>query len=132
MTKRLTRRFRHSGAVALSMLLVAASVPAFSFEGSYADRRAGRDSDIAIRRLPDGRYSVKASLAWQRCMGQFEGAGTVQGDTLVASKSDGGETCTLTIRNRSGKLAVTERNCLFFHGASCEFEGLYGPARRSR
>lgn len=121
-------------AVAIGALLIAlsgtGSASAQSLAGHYEDNRNGRYSTLTISDAGGGRYRVNADIGVPRCMGTLNGTGRMSGDALVVSQREGGQTCTLTIRRRGNALSVSQNNCSMFHGASCEFTGLY--QRRGR
>jgi hypothetical protein len=55
--------------------------------------------------------------------------GRASGNRLVAAVKFDEETCTLTIVRVAGGLSVQESGCVFQHGASCEFSGIYSQTK---
>ena len=113
--------------VALLTILPVGPAVAQSLAGNYL---GSGGSTMSISEIADGRYRVKMEIGAPRCGGAVDATGRMRGDSLVASPSGSGAACTLTIRRRGAALSVSENNCMSFHGASCEFEGIY--QRRSR
>ena len=72
------------------------------------------------------RLRGKASVATRGCVGEFDGTGRPQGDTLLLRAAVDGLECRLTVRRAAGStVVVDEDQCLTFHGAACEFSGTY-------
>lgn len=119
-------------AACLALIATALAGPAAaqSLAGNYQDNRGGRSSTLSIAEAAGGRYRVQIEIGAPRCMGTVDAAGQMRGDSLIASQRESGQTCTLTIRRQGSALSVSENNCLLFHGASCEFSGIY--QRRGR
>jgi hypothetical protein len=108
--------------------LLLAGMPAAesqSLTGTFRDSRGGRTNVMTITQGPGGTYRVNIEIAARRCMGSIDARGRLTGRTLIATATNGGETCTLTIEPAGSGLSVRENQCLYFHGASCEFDGIY-------
>ncbi|WP_442755576.1 hypothetical protein ACNHKD_02600 [Methylocystis sp. JAN1] len=119
-----TASARVFGALAFGAALVAASGAA-AFEGRYVAGSKGYAQDLVVAKRADGRFDVKADVATRGCAGEFEGAGALQGDALVAEAKFENEICALTLRRTKKGVSVMEDHCLSFHGAACEFSGDY-------
>lgn len=116
--------------VAALLLLGMPAADAQSLTGSWRDGRGGRNSVMTIAPGPGGSYRVNIEVAVPRCIGSIDATGRLAGGKLVATATEGGETCTLTIEPRGAGLSVSESRCLYFHGASCEFSGSYQRGSR--
>ena len=102
-----------------------APAPATAFEGRYTTGAAAYEQALTVTKTRTG-FRGKAWVATRGCVGEFDGYGEVQGETLLLHASLDGRECRLTLR-RSGPagVQVEEEGCLAFHGAACEFSGSY-------
>ena len=117
---------------AVAALAIGAAIPAaggtFAFEGRYAGGDRSYRQVLAIARRADGGFDVSATVGMDGCSGDVEARGEASGDTLTAEAVED-NTCILTIRRVGTGLSVDATNCVRFHGASCDFAGLYRRRR---
>jgi hypothetical protein len=91
------------------------------FPGKYGKRSGGNNWSAAITQQGKGKFKVALRVSSVRpsCSGEFDGNGTLQGDEIAVV--DAPNNCEITIsRNRKG-ISVEEKQCLYWHGASCDF-----------
>jgi hypothetical protein len=113
----------------LVILVFEASFPAFGQTSTYEMNERGQTGDLKITRQADGSLSATISnLKTRGCLGSVSTQGRQQGTTIVArAKADmpNSPPCTLRIDVRKDAMVVHEENCVFSHGAACEFSGTY-------
>jgi hypothetical protein len=111
----------------LLTLGVVYSSPGLAFEGRYRADARGYDQELIIRRRGAESYNVTLVVRTEGCSGFFEGAGRVEGATLVARPPpiDPNDKCVVSVSRHGAELEVTDDNCASWHGASCEFSGKY-------
>lgn len=106
--------------------------PAPQGGGEFAGRWEGKtDGGNGVAEIsgPDtsGRYRVQASVVSpSACSGSLEGRGTVRANVLSLSVPwpDGSQNlCRMTFSKSGNRVVVSEENCIYFHGASCGFDG---------
>jgi hypothetical protein len=91
-----------------------------------------RNGSVTITRQSDGNVAVRIEFAQRGCFGDIGATGRQQGSTIVAQASTGipnAPPCTVRLNVKGNTVDVTEQNCMFFHGASCEAGGTYKLAR---
>jgi hypothetical protein len=104
---------------------------AFAFEGRYVGGDRTYLQELTIKKSADGGFDVSAFVGKKGCAGSVDASGSAEGDTLKAEAENEvhGGTCVLTLRRTKTGLRVQEDNCIEFHGASCDFEGVYRKRR---
>jgi hypothetical protein len=102
---------------------LAAAAPAAAFEGSYNGGYAGQT--LVAKKTGPKTYALSFSVAIEGCAGGVDLNGKAKGKTLVATIKEDDNLCTITLKKTSRGLSVTEDGCLYYHGASCDFEGQY-------
>jgi hypothetical protein len=115
--------------IALVALFIEAPAAGFAFEGKYLVGDEGYHQFLDIRKAPDGGYDVAFELSNRGCEGGLEGRGRVESGALrIRPKSpDASDACVVTAKRRGDALAVKESRCSAWHGAACDFDGLYEP-----
>lgn len=91
-----------------------------------------RNGSVTLTRKTDGNVAVHIEFAQRGCFGNIAATGKQQGSTIVAHAAPGvpnTPTCTVQLNIKGNTVDVTEQNCGFFHGASCEATGTYKLAR---
>jgi hypothetical protein len=102
--------------------------PSLAFEGRYRAGSQGYRQDLTIKRRDADSYNVELGVGTEGCSGYLDGIGRVEGATLVVRSpppADPDDKCVVAISRKGVKLDVTEDNCNYWHGASCEFSGIY-------
>ena len=96
----------------------------------------GTDGEIAISCSRSGACHVDMKVSGDQCGGSVGGDAVAHGNTMRMSHFNpayGGSCVLLILRTASG-VAVTERNCMPYHGMQCDFEGQFrkveAPLRR--
>jgi hypothetical protein len=102
---------------------------AFAFEGHYVAGDRAYRQELTIKKRADGRFDVSAVVGTEGCTGLVDARGAVEGDALKAEAGFEGGTCVLAVRRTKTGVSVHTRNCQFFHGASCDFDGDYRKRR---
>jgi hypothetical protein len=97
--------------------------PATAFEGSYQGGYDGQT--VEIKKTGNKAYTLSFNVAVEGCAGGVDLNGTAKGKTLVGVASEDGNVCTITVKKTARGLSVAEDGCLYYHGASCDFEGKY-------
>lgn len=108
--------------LALTAALVIAG-PAAAFEGSYQGGYDGQT--LKIKKTGAKTYALSFNVAVENCAGGVDLNGTAKGKTLVAVAKEDDNVCTITVKKTAHGLSVSEDGCLYYHGASCDFEGKY-------
>ena len=90
------------------------------FPGKYAKRGGGNSWSAVIVQNGEGKFKVSLKVSVRpSCSGDFDGDGTLQGNQIAVIDAE--NNCEITIsRNRKG-ISVEEKQCLYWHGASCDF-----------
>jgi len=97
--------------------------PAAAFEGSYQGGYTGQTLDI--KKTGAKTYALSFNVAVDGCAGAVDLNGTAKGKTLIGEANEDGNVCTITAKKTAQGLSVAEDGCLYYHGASCDFEGKY-------
>lgn len=114
-----------------ALVLIAAPVASLSQDAGPAGtyRRSGPyDQTFKVRagREP-GSFFGSFSVATRGCTGSVDAPGRATGlqEVVFTERDDGGSLCRITMRFGPGfrTVAVSEDDCLYWHGASCDFEG---------
>ena len=92
-------------------------------------RRQDGSADVELARLADGSLHAHLDTGGHDCAGGVSGPLVGTGDTLVMSRTDENGGCALVISRTGGGLSVIEQACGDWHGAACDFNGNYPPAR---
>ena len=104
---------------------------ALAFEGRYVAGDKTYRQELSIAKRVDGRFDVTAVVGTEGCSGFVDAVGAAaDGDTLKAEAKEDDETCILVLRRtKTGVSLEEDANCVYFHGASCEFTGDYRKRR---
>jgi hypothetical protein len=102
---------------------LAVAGPAAAFEGSYQGGYDGQT--LEIKKTGPKSYALSFTVALEGCAGGVDLNGTAKGKTLVAMAKEDDNVCTITVKKTAHGLSVAEDGCLYYHGASCDFEGKY-------
>ena len=97
--------------------------------GGSLDRRQDGNADIELARLADRSLHAHLDTGGRDCAGGVSGPLVGSGDTLVMSRTDESGRCALVISRTGSGLSVIEQACGDWHGAACDFNGNYPPAR---
>ncbi len=104
------------------------SSPSLAFEGDYRAGSHAYRQVLKIKKRSTDSYSVELVVGTRGCSGSFDGTGRVEGAMLVvktSSTDNPDDKCVVSISRKGSKLDVTEDDCGYWHGASCEFPGTY-------
>ena len=82
----------------------------------------GETFSLKIGPAHEGKSWVAVHVGARGCLGDMAGQATVRGDALELTTDDGGNACSLTIHRSATGATISERDCLFDHGASCSFD----------
>lgn len=109
-----------------ALLLVALCGSALAFEGQYAGKRG----TLVVKQRPGGTFEVVVDATVPGCIAELTATGRISNDVLVATKTQFGSSCRVTLRKQGNAIALSQGpGCLTFHGASCAFAGTYPPKR---
>ena len=104
-----------------------AAGPGYRAEGTYERKGAySQSAKIIVLDAPD-QFAASFSTGISGCGGGvgMNGRALSTSEILFTKKDEGGGLCRITVRFspdfRSAK--VSEDGCLYWHGASCDFEG---------
>lgn len=87
--------------------------------------------DIHISNASATSYAVKIEVARGSCTGEIQAIGRLEGDKLVTAPPDSYVSCILTISKAPGGISVAQSDgCAAYHGAACDFEGVYSRQAR--
>lgn len=112
----------------LAALVFAVPAASFGFEGRYLFGGEDNHQFLDIEKLPGGAYSVKFDVSNRGCEGKLDGRGTIKNGVLTIRPKEpygASDKCLVKVKRSGDSLAVTERNCLAWHGVACDFEGEY-------
>jgi hypothetical protein len=68
-------------------------------------------------------FDVALDVSNAECTGSIEGTGSLSGNTLIISKKEDDQVCTITIKFAGNTANIDENNCSFYHGMACGFSG---------
>lgn len=68
-------------------------------------------------------YDLTVKAFANLCVGHMEGNATREGNVLTTIVPVDRGNCVLTAKFENGKVKVNEKNCSYFHGALCDFNG---------
>ena len=90
-------------------------------------------AEAQVAHLQDGSLHVHVSTAVRGCGGEVEGSASQSGAVITMFRVDTlapGDRCRVMLtRSGGGGMSLEEQSCLAWHGASCQFEGLYTQVR---
>ena len=92
-------------------------------------RRGDGAAHVELAHLADGSVHARLDTEGRECGGGVSGPVVESGGTLIMSRTDENGTCALAIGRTGGGLSVIEQACGDWHGAACDFNGRYSPAR---
>lgn len=68
-------------------------------------------------------FDIALDVSNAECTGSIEGTGSLSGNTLIISKKEDDQVCTITIKFTGNIANIDENNCSFYHGMACGFSG---------
>ncbi|MGU3467599.1 hypothetical protein ACLBXO_22385 [Methylobacterium sp. C33D] len=114
----------------LPLLLVSAVAhatgPGAKATGTFEHKEDGYEQGVEVKVAGAAGFTAEFSTGIKGCGGGVTMKGRPTGpDTIVFSKTEGGQTCRITARYTSGfrSVVLEEQGCMMWHGASCEFQG---------
>jgi hypothetical protein len=90
--------------------------------GEWAGQLGG-DGSMTVTKSGAGYQAELGVNVPSDCAGTFTGQGQLNGSLLKLVDPVEKNSCVVTVNFDSGTAKVSENNCLYYHGASCDFNG---------
>ncbi len=98
------------------------NVPA-GLTGKYVLKDKHIMKELSVQEVEGKKVQITLFVSTEGCTGEIEKTIVPISNNVVIFNGEGN--CKLTIRFDKGKASVQEEMCTYYHGAACDFEGVY-------
>lgn len=97
-----------------------------AYVGIYKYETETSLSALKISSIIGKKINFRIGMSAEMCMGDFEGMAIFENsNTATVVNSNEEEACNLIFKFQDNTVTVTEEGCFYWHGANCNFEGVY-------